>query len=343
MNVGGGAMRCLWHVIISKYFKKGFAYKRKQVKNMTSFFNRKSRHVRKAMGILACLAMMLSTIVAVPVDTLADDDYIMLDIIVYFNDSTAACYDYVLGEQVKVTEPGTYTLTFDCAQHLTYEQTSAGVTGLNNLGAIYIVDNLYFEGVSVSSAVESFDFTYDSVVVDGTEIELSNHDERSGLKSAGQVDTNGPINAWEDCQLADGTYEIDDSYCLNLVDFEDPQVIEITFTITNMEFKVTETEEETEEETDTEAAEEDADDDSETEEVAETEEETEDVDDTEAATDADTADDGAAAETEAETTTEAAEDDDSGNSTMRIIIVVVVVIALIVVIIIVAKKLGGNK
>ncbi len=305
-----------------------------------TFFVKKSSRLKKALGILSCLAMLLSMIVAVPVDTLADDDYVMLDLVVYFNDSSAACYDYVMGEQVKVTEPGTYTLTFDCAQHLTYEQTSAGVTGLNNLGAIYIVDNLYFEGVSVSSVVEAFDFTYDSIVVDGTEIELSNHDERSGLKSAGQVDTNGPINAWEDCQLADGTYEIDDSYCLNLVDFEDPQVIEITFTITNIVFPEAETEEETEEETDTEAAEEEADDDSEMVEEVETEEETvaEDAD-TEAADDADTADDGAAtAVTEEETTTAAAEEDD-GNSTAKIIIVVVVVIVLILVIVLVAKKL----
>ncbi len=303
-----------------------------------TFFVKKSSRLKKALGILSCLAMLLSMVVAVPVDTLAADDYVMLDIVVYFNDSSAACYDFVMGEQVKVTEPGTYTLTFDCSQHLTYEQTSAGVTGLNNLGAIYIVDNLYFEGISVSSVVEAFDFTYDSIVVDGTEIELSNHDERSGLKSAGQVDTNGPINAWEDCQLADGTYEIDDNYCLNLVDFEDPQVIEITFTITNIVFPEAETEEETEEETDTEVAEEDADDDSETEEVAETEEETA-TDDTEAADDADTADDGAAtAVTEEETTTAAAEEDD-GNSTVKIIIVVVVVIVLIVVIVIVAKKL----
>lgn len=302
-------------------------------------FMEKRRPAKKALSALSCLAMLLSMVVAVPVDTLADDEYVTLDIVVYYNDSSANCYDYVVGEQVKVTGTGTYTLTFDCAEYLSYDQKEAGVTGLNNLGAIYIVDNLYIEGVSVSSAVDAFDFTYDSVVVDGTEIELTNHDERSGLKSAGQIDTNGPINAWEDCQLADGTYEVDDSYVLNLVDFEDPQVIEITFTVTNIEFQVTETEEETEEETDTEAAEEDADTEPAVEDEVVTLDENADTYSADAADAEDAVDDAATATTEAETTTEAAEEDSGDNSMTKIIIVIVVVVVLIVVIVIVAKRL----
>lgn len=285
--------------------------------------SKKSLLCRKILSALSCLTVLLALAVS-PVEVRADEDpFVMMDIVVYYNDTEAGCYDYVVGEQLKITEPGTYTMTFDCATALQFDQKNAGVTGLNNLGSIYLIDDKVFNTVTPDSIVKSFDFTYDSIEIDGTEVELKNHDERSGLKTRGEIDTNGPVNAWDDCQLADGTYEISDDFSLNFVGFENPQVIKITFTITNMEFKETETkaEEKSTEETEEEKT---------TEEPAETSSEEATGESTEAVTEE---------STEAQSTAASEKSDNSTNSTLKIVLIVVIVIVLIAVIILVIKKL----
>lgn len=303
----------------NKFYERISRMLRGMVEDMNFYMSKKSRLCRKIISVLSCMVVLLAMTVISPVETRADNEqYIMMDIVVYYNDTDLACYDYVVGEQLKITEPGTYTMTFDCATALEFAQKDAGVTGLNNIGAIYLIDDLVFNTVTPGSIVNSFDFTYDRVVIDGTEVELSNHDERSGLKSMGQIDTNGPINAWDDCQLAEGTYEIED-FVLNFVGFENPQVIEITFTITNMEFKEAETtaDEETTEESTEEPAEEKS-----------TEETTEEITEASAEETAGT-----------ESTAAEAENNNGGNNTMKIVLVVVIVIVLLAVIILVVKKL----
>lgn len=290
--------------------------------DMKFLMGKKNLLCRKLCAALSCLAVLLALTVS-PVEVRADGEpFVMLDIVVYYNDTEAGCYDYVVGEQLKITEPGTYTMTFDCATALQFDQKNAGVTGLNNLGSIYLIDDQVFNTVTVDSIVKSFDFTYDSIEVDGTEVELKNHDERSGLKSRGEIDTNGPVNAWDDCQLADGTYEISDDFSLNFVGFENPQVIKITFTITNMEFKESATKE-AEETTKEETSEEQT-----------TEEEKETVSD-------ETAGETTEAAAEAASTAATASDEDGkdGNNTLKAALIIVIVIVLIAVIVIVVKKL----
>lgn len=289
--------------------------------------SKKSLLCRKVLAALSCLAVLLAMVVISPVETKADGEpYILLDIVVLYNDAEAACYDYVVGDQLKITGPGTYTMTFDCATDLQAEQKNAGITGLNNLTAVYLTDDQVLNAVTIDSIVNAFDFTYDSVVIDGTEVELTNHDERSGLKSMGQIDTNGPVNSWEDCQLVDGTYSIE-NYVLNFIGFDNPQVIEITFTVTNIEFKESATEADTEEENSEEETTEEA-----------TEESTEEV--TEAATEEVTeTPEEAATEAESTAATASEESTNDGNNTLKIILIVVIVIILIAVIILVIKKL----
>jgi hypothetical protein len=291
---------------------------------MQFYMSKKSLFWRKAAAVLSVLAVLLAMVVVSPVETRADGDQsVTLDLVVLYNDTEHNYYDSAVGDQVEITGPGTYTVTFDCAEDLQAEQTDAGITGLSNLTAIYLIDDLYLTGQSLASDVDAFELKYDSIVLDGTELELSNHDENSGIKSSGQIDTNGPINGWENCQLVDSAYTVDTNHCLNFVDFENPQVIEITFTVTNIVFKeaTTEAPEETTEET--------------------TEEETEEVTEatTEAVTEADTE---AATETAAETTeaaTEATSDATGSGSMVRTIVIIVLVILLIVVIVLVVKKL----
>lgn len=264
---------------------------------------------------MSCLAVLFSMAVF-PSEARADgEQFVMLDLVVYFNDSTTGCYDKVIGEQLKITGTGTYTMTFDCAKALQLEQKNAGVTGLNNIGAIYLIDDQVLNMVTLDSIVNSFDITYDSLKIDGTEVELSNHDERTGMKSRGEIDTNGPINAWEDCQLADGTYTIGEDFALNFTGFENPQVLELTFTVTNMEFK--------------EAA---------TEPAADTTEASSEEETTEASSEETTE---AASEqtTEAESSEPAEENNIKENNTRKIVLVVVLVIVLLAVIILVVKKL----
>jgi hypothetical protein len=289
---------------------------------MQFYMSKKSLFWRKAAAVLTLLTVLLTMVVVSPVETRADGDQsVTLDLVVLYNDAEHNYYGSVSGDQVEITGPGTYTVKFDCAEDLLGEQTGVGVTGLSNLTAIYLIDDLYFTGKSLSSDVDAFDLKYESIVLDGTELELSNQDEKSGLKSAGQIDTNGPINGWENCQLVDDAYTVNDDHCLNFVGFENPQVIEITFTVTNIVFKgaATEAPEETTEET--------------TEEV--TEEVTEAT--TEAVTEADTE---AVTEAATEATTATAAEATSGSGSMvRTIVIIVLVILLIVVIVLVVKKL----
>ncbi len=170
-----------------------------------------------------------------PAEVSDEGPSIELGINVYYNDADTGYYNNECNydETVKVTGDGQYTLTFDCSKHLSDAAKNAGVTGLNNLTAVYLKDHAITLGNDYVSHVESCNIFWDSVVVDGKALTVNQTEPKSAMKSNGQVDTNDPLNSW------DGSFvnEVEvANHVLNIVGIENPQVITITFTISDLVF-----------------------------------------------------------------------------------------------------------
>ncbi len=130
------------------------------------------------------------------------------------------------GQKVTINGDGTYTLTFDCARDLSEKAKTSGVLGIGDFGALYIKDS------SGGYLLDACNIMYDKVVIDGQELQVTQTEPKSALKS-GVFDTNDPINAWDGSQV-EGVTEND--FMINFDGLENPQTIEITFTLTDMYF-----------------------------------------------------------------------------------------------------------
>ncbi len=154
---------------------------------------------------------------------------------VYYNDAELGYFNNECNyeETVTITGDGKYTLTFDCGKHLSDAAKNAGVTGLNNLTAVYLKDHAVTLGNDYKSHLDSCNIMWNSVVVDGKALTVNQTEPKSAIKSNGQFDTNDPLNSW------DGSY-VDEvevaNNVLNIVGIENPQVITITFTISDLVF-----------------------------------------------------------------------------------------------------------
>lgn len=159
---------------------------------------------------------------------------IALALNVYYNDSELSYYTNECGSAISVSEDGTYTLSFDCATDLSSKAKDAGVTGLNNLTAIYIKDDSVTKGLSKKSPLVSCDIIYNSVVVDGVSYTVNMDAPKSAIKASGIVDTNDPINAWDGSVINEVTVT---DHVLNFSELPNPQKIEVTFTLSNLVFE----------------------------------------------------------------------------------------------------------
>lgn len=157
--------------------------------------------------------------------------YLALNVL--YNDEAISYFGNETGEVIEVKGDGQYTVTFDCSTDLSSNGTNAGVTGLNNLTAIYIKDYAVTSGEIKTSNLSACDITYDKIVVDGQELTLTNTDTKSALKSSGIFDTNDPFNSWDGSAVAEAVVK---SKVLNIDGFENPQTVSVTFTLSNMEF-----------------------------------------------------------------------------------------------------------
>ena len=108
------------------------------------------------------------------------------------------------------------------------------MTGLNNLTAIYIKDDSVTRGQAKKSALVSCDILYNEVVVDGASYEIHMDAPKSALKASGIFDTNDPINSWDGSVIDEVTV---DNHVLNFSEIEDPQRVEVTFTLSNLVFE----------------------------------------------------------------------------------------------------------
>ena len=173
--------------------------------------------------------------VAVDVEVISSEnvDSITLALNVYYNDSTNSYWGNEYSDTtITVSESGQYTLTFDCEKDLSEEAIAAGVTSLTRLTAIYIKDHDVTLGNATKSPMDSCDIMFDKIVVDGVELTITQTEPKSALKSSGIFDTNDPINSW------DGSVVEEVKCANNVVSFAgmEPKKIEVTFTLTNMQF-----------------------------------------------------------------------------------------------------------
>lgn len=159
---------------------------------------------------------------------------ISLAVNVYYNDNDHSFFSNEYGKPITVSGDGTYTLTFNCEEDLSDDAAKAGVDSLSRMTAIYIKDHDVTLGEAKKSKLTSCNIMYDKVVVDGVELTVTQTGPKSALKSSGIFDTNDPVNSW------DGSMVEEVSVKKHVADFttvENPKTVEITFTLSDMEFE----------------------------------------------------------------------------------------------------------
>ena len=159
---------------------------------------------------------------------------IALALNVYYNDSNVSFFSNEYGSDITVSEDGTYTVEFDCSKDLSANAKNAGVTGLNNLTAIYIKDHSVTKGLAKKSPLVSCNIIYDEIKVDGKSFAVNMAEPKSALKASGIFDTNDPINSWDGSVIEEVTV---DNHVLNFTDMENPQKVEVTFTLSDLVFE----------------------------------------------------------------------------------------------------------
>lgn len=145
----------------------------------------------------------------------------------YYNDQVHSYYGNDVSDVVTLMGDGTYTITFDCSKHLSQAAKDAGVTDLTGLGALYLYDIS-----SKSGVLASCDIHWDEIVIDGVAMTVKEHAPKSALKANGKLDTNDPLNAW-DGSYVEGVVENKETFNVEFPNGMKPQVITITFTISN--------------------------------------------------------------------------------------------------------------
>lgn len=163
------------------------------------------------------------------------DNFIELALNVYYNDSDNQYFKNESGESIIVTKEGQYTLSFDCSKDLSEAATAAGVNSLTNLTAIYILD--MGSTKNEQSPIKGCNIKYDSVVVDGTELTITNTEAKSALKSSGIFDTNDPINAWDGSAVEEVSSTTD--HVANFTTLKNPTTISVTFTLSDFDWEGT--------------------------------------------------------------------------------------------------------
>ncbi len=176
----------------------------------------------------------VSKAVMVNVSEKGTKNYIDLAANVLYNDNSLKYYGNEVGKSVRVSGEGQYTLTFDLAQDLSSGGSKAGVSAIKNLTAIYIKDLAVTNGDATESPLEKCSIKYDKVIVDGTELTVTQKTPKEAVNSSRVFDTGGPINGYDGCDVSEVSVS---SYTCNFKTVTNPKKIEIVFTLSNMKFK----------------------------------------------------------------------------------------------------------
>lgn len=172
------------------------------------------------------------TSVTVTVEEYVNEQVLRLALNVLYNDNDLGCFNNETGPVIEINEDGQYTVTFDIASDLSEASKTMGVTGLNNLTAIYIKDYDVTAGNLKKSNLTACLIRWDKVVVDGVELTLNTSDFKSAIKASGIFDTNDPFNSWDGSAVEEVEVK---SYVLNIL-MDNPQTVSVTFTISGLEF-----------------------------------------------------------------------------------------------------------
>lgn len=135
------------------------------------------------------------------------------------------------GQPVTVTGEGQYEVSFDMATDLSDAGKEAGVTAIKDFGAIYISDDSAL--TTGESPVSSCKIKYDAVIVDGTELTVTQTEPKEAVKSNGIFDTGDPLNAWDGSVVEEITTD-PTAFTVNFTTVENPQKITIKFTLSDI-------------------------------------------------------------------------------------------------------------
>ena len=173
--------------------------------------------------------------VKVNVAKTADKKSMNLAMHILYNDTAKNFYGTELSQPVEVSGDGQYTLSFDLDNEQSDAGKKAGITSIQNLTAIYIKDLDVTNHEAAASPVDTCEVRYDKVVVNGTELTVTNSAFKSAFNSD-VIDTGGPVNAWGGNAVREVSID-SKNHVASFSTISNPKQIEITFTLQNVHFK----------------------------------------------------------------------------------------------------------
>ena len=189
-------------------------------------------------NIIITASTGLTKIIPVKVSSNDRAESISLALNVYYNDAYAGYYSNEVGTPIEITGDGQYTATFDCTADLSAAATTAGVTSLTNLTAVYLKDEAVAQGKEKKTPLSSCNIMFDEVIVDGVNMTITQTEPKSALKSSGILDTNDPLNSWDGSQVEEVTVT---DHVLNITAAVNPKKITVVFTLSDVVFEEIET------------------------------------------------------------------------------------------------------
>ena len=164
-----------------------------------------------------------------------DNSKFRLALHIYYNDTEHNFYDDLMSSDiVTITGPGQYHVKFDCAADLTSRAKEAGITTINNAGAIYLKDVDVDEGNISKSVLKSGNISYQKILVNGEELAIADTAKNYPLvKSNHIIDTNNPINSWGDYAILEEEVNVANNQ-ITYKKVAEPTVIEVYFTVSEM-------------------------------------------------------------------------------------------------------------
>lgn len=185
-------------------------------------------------GITVTASNGLSKTVTVTVEGPQYTNSLRVALNVLYNDTELGCYNTEYGPWVEIHEDGQYTVTFDATMNLSETTRTMGVTGLDNLTAIFIYDQAVRDGDQMASSVTACDIRWDKITVNGQELTITNSEFKSAIKASGIFDTNDPFNSWDGSAVEEVTVDTE-AHVLN-INVDDPVSVTVTFTIQGLTF-----------------------------------------------------------------------------------------------------------
>lgn len=181
----------------------------------------------------------LTKTVKVVVGNGVNTDSIQLALHVLFNDSAHNYWGCELSVPITVTGDGEYSLRFDLATEISAAAQKAGITELANLTAIYIKDYDVTKGNATSSPIQSAYIVYTGVEINGVPMTITDNNSYQCIQS-GVFDSGKPINAWDGSVISNVSVT---DHSATFTGISNPTSFKVTFTLSNVVFQQSESDE----------------------------------------------------------------------------------------------------